>query len=65
MVSTTPEINLMSTPIMSVDLTRRPPRSMRVRLGGFVILARMLHKGPSRPCQEELNIITIPLLIST
>src|ERR1700738_2109554 len=35
----------MSTPIMSVDLTRRPPRSMRVRLGGFVILARMLDKG--------------------
>jgi len=30
---------------MSVDLTRRPPRSMRVRLGGFVILARMLDKG--------------------
>jgi hypothetical protein len=45
MVSTTPEINLMSTAIMSVDLTRRPPRSMRVRLGGFVILARMLDKG--------------------
>jgi len=45
MVSTIPEINLMSTAIMSVDLTRRPPRSMRVRLGGFVILARMLDKG--------------------
>jgi hypothetical protein len=45
MVSTTPEINLMSTAIMSVDLTRRPPRSTRVRLGGFVILARMLDKG--------------------
>src|SRR5580704_10915932 len=45
MVSTTPEINLMSTAIMSVDLTRRPPRSMRARLGGFVILARMLDKG--------------------
>jgi Domain of unknown function (DUF5069) len=35
----------MSTAIISVDLTRRPPRSMRVRLGGFVILARMLDKG--------------------
>ncbi|MGA8476979.1 MAG: DUF5069 domain-containing protein [Chthoniobacterales bacterium] len=35
----------MSTAIMSVDLTRRPPRSTRVRLGGFVILARMLDKG--------------------
>jgi hypothetical protein len=35
----------MSTPTVSVDLTSRPPRSMRVRLGGFVILARMLDKG--------------------
>ena len=35
----------MSTAIMSVDLTSRPPRSMRVRLGGFAILARMLDKG--------------------
>jgi len=35
----------MSSPIGPTDLTRRPPRSMRVRLGGFVILARMLDKG--------------------
>jgi hypothetical protein len=35
----------MSSPIAPTDLTRRPPRSMRVRLGGFVILARMLDKG--------------------
>jgi hypothetical protein len=27
------------------DLTRRPPRSPRVRLGGYVILARILDKG--------------------
>ncbi len=27
------------------DLTTHPPRSPRVRLGGFVILARMLDKG--------------------
>ena len=27
------------------DLTQRPPRSSRVRLGGFVILPRMLDKG--------------------
>lgn len=26
------------------DLTQRPPRSMRVRLGGYVILPRMLDK---------------------
>lgn len=35
----------MSAPIAPIDLTRRPPRSMRVRLGGFAILARMLDKG--------------------
>lgn len=29
----------------SPDLTRRPPRSPRVRLGGYVILARILDKG--------------------
>src|SRR5437867_10529573 len=27
------------------DLTKRPPRSPRVRLGGFALLARMLDKG--------------------
>jgi hypothetical protein len=27
------------------NLTERPPRSPRVRLGGYVILARMLDKG--------------------
>ncbi|PWU18292.1 MAG: DUF5069 domain-containing protein [Verrucomicrobia bacterium] len=29
----------------TTDLTQRPPRSPRVRLGGYVILARMLDKG--------------------
>ena len=29
----------------SPDLTQRPPRSPRVRLGGYVILARILDKG--------------------
>ncbi len=33
--------NLNSAP----NLTQRPPRSPRVRLGGFVILARILDKG--------------------
>ena len=27
------------------DLTQRPPRSPRVRLGGYVVLARILDKG--------------------
>ena len=30
---------------IDTDLTQRPPRSMRSRLGGFVILARILDKG--------------------
>jgi hypothetical protein len=29
----------------SIDLTKQPPRSARVRLGGYVILARCLDKG--------------------
>jgi len=35
----------MNTPIPFTDLTQRPPRSPHARLGGFVILARMLDKG--------------------
>jgi len=35
----------MNAKILSTDLTQRPPRSFRVRLGNFVILARMLDKG--------------------
>jgi hypothetical protein len=31
--------------ISPFDLTQRPPRSPRVRLGGFVILPRLLDKG--------------------
>ncbi len=32
-------------PIEGTDLTKRPPRSPRVRLGGYAILPRMLDKG--------------------
>ncbi len=32
-------------PISAPDLTKRPPRSARVRLGGYVLLPRMLDKG--------------------
>jgi len=32
-------------PLQAPDLTQRPPRSPRVRLGGYVILPRMLDKG--------------------
>lgn len=31
--------------IQALDLTKRPPRSPRVRLGGYAILPRMLDKG--------------------
>lgn len=34
---------------MSIDLTQRPPRSPRVRLGGYVILPRLLDK-----CRAEI-----------
>jgi hypothetical protein len=32
-------------PNNQIDLSKRPPRSPRVRLGGYVILPRMLDKG--------------------
>ena len=35
----------MSTSNNSIDLTQRPPRSPRVRLGGYVLLPRILDKG--------------------
>lgn len=36
---------MKSTTHYFIDLTQRPPRSFRVRLGNYVILARMLDKG--------------------
>jgi Domain of unknown function (DUF5069) len=35
----------MKTKHFFIDLTQRPPRSFRVRLGSYVVLARMLDKG--------------------
>src|SRR5476649_1345326 len=35
----------METQHFFIDLTQRPPRSFRVRLGNYVVLARMLDKG--------------------
>lgn len=32
-------------PTQAFDLTKRPPRSPRIRLGGYAILPRMLDKG--------------------
>ena len=38
----------MNTPIAHTDLTQRPPRSIRSRLGGFVLLPRILDKGRAK-----------------
>lgn len=35
----------MSNTVNAPDLTQRPPRSLRTRLGGYAILPRMLDKG--------------------
>lgn len=35
----------MSTNIPAPDLTQRPPRSARARLGGYALIPRMLDKG--------------------
>ena len=35
----------MSTPTNIIDLSQRPPRSPRVRLGGYVLLPRILDKA--------------------
>lgn len=35
---------MSSSPTLAPDLTRRAPRSMRVRLGGYAILPRVLDK---------------------
>ncbi len=36
---------MSTSKIPPTDLTQRPPRSTRVRLGGYVLLPRMLDKG--------------------
>jgi len=41
------------SPIAAPDLTQRPPRSARVRLGGYVILPRMLDKGRAQLAGEN------------
>jgi hypothetical protein len=39
---------MSTSSIHAPDLTQRPPRSPRVRLGGFVILPRALDKGRAK-----------------
>src|ERR1051325_4086414 len=40
-----PKQGEQNMPTPPTDLTQRPPRSARVRLGGYAILPRMLDKG--------------------
>ncbi len=43
----------MSTTIPTTDLTQRPPRSTRQRLGGFVLLPRILDKGRAKLAKKN------------
>ena len=43
----------MKTQTSFLDLTERPPRSFRVRLGDYVILARMLDKGRATLAEKK------------
>ena len=45
----TNQTNNISTP----DLTKRPPRSPRLRLGGYVLLPRMLDKGRAEIAEQN------------
>ncbi len=45
-------------PLHTPDLTQFPPRSPRVRLGGYVILPRMLDKGRATWPARTANITT-------
>ena len=46
----------MKTQHFFIDLTQRPPRSFRVRLGNYVILARMLDKGRATLAEEKRRV---------
>ena len=46
----------MKTQHYFIDLTQRPPRSFRVRLGNYVVLARMLDKGRATLAEEKWRV---------
>jgi hypothetical protein len=54
----------MSSPIPPIDLTQRPPRSMRQRLGGFVLLPRILDKGRAKLAKKKISNRGLTPLIS-
>ena len=45
--------------VQALDLTQRAPRSPRVRLGGYVILPRMLDKGRATINNKPASITSI------
>jgi hypothetical protein len=47
----------MKTQHFYIDLTQRPPRSFRVRLGNYVVLARMLDKGRATLAEKNGDYI--------
>ena len=49
----------MKTQHFFIDLTQRPPRSFRVRLGNYVVLARMLDKGRATLADKNGDYIYI------
>jgi hypothetical protein len=49
----------MKTQHFYIDLTQRPPRSFRVRLGNYVVLARMLDKGRATLADKNGDYIYI------
>ena len=51
----TPLKNAMSNPIANSDLTQRPPRSVHSRLGGFVLLPRILDVGQHSKTREDIK----------
>jgi Domain of unknown function (DUF5069) len=51
----------METQHFLIDLTQRPPRSFRVRLGNYVVLARLLDKSrATRPGKNGEYIYNSP-----
>jgi hypothetical protein len=51
---------IMKNQTFFIDLTVRPPRSFRVRLGNYVILARMLDKGRATLAKKSGETNTTP-----
>jgi hypothetical protein len=54
-----------TTSASAPNLTQRPPRSPRVRLGGYVLLPRLLDKGRAELAGTAANTNTTTRLTDT